>query len=137
MDLTGAQIKALLNEQWNGDQRGSARATQNANKILQVSGLNYTWDISTRRWPAHRRRGQRGLVDADGDPLTADGRRSTTRQTYRVVANNFLADGGDNFATFKAGHEQADRRSGHRLAAPLPAGARPVHRDPDQPDQQP
>jgi len=41
-------------------------------------------------------------VDADGDPATAmvpleDG------TTYRVVANNFLSDGGDNFTTFKSG----------------------------------
>jgi 5'-nucleotidase len=42
------------------------------------------------------------MVDADGNPGTpmvplADG------TTYRVVANNFLSDGGDNFGSFKLG----------------------------------
>ena len=41
MDLTGAQIKAILNEQWNGN--NEARRDR---KILQVSGLSYTWDVS-------------------------------------------------------------------------------------------
>ncbi|GAA2150453.1 bifunctional metallophosphatase/5'-nucleotidase [Nocardioides koreensis] len=96
MDLTGAQIKALLNEQWNGGNEGSK-------KILQVSGLTYTWDTSDAALadtdalvPGSV------MVDADGDPATPmvaleDG------TTYRVVANNFLSDGGDGFATFKEG----------------------------------
>ena len=40
IDLTGAQIKAILNQQWNGGNEGTNR------KILQVSGLSYTWDLS-------------------------------------------------------------------------------------------
>jgi 5'-nucleotidase len=40
--------------------------------------------------------------DADGDPLTANVPLDNA-QVYRVVANSFLSDGGDNFATFKAG----------------------------------
>ena len=45
MDLTGAQIKAILNEQWNGDQRGPA-----TRKILAgaPAGLSYTWDTLRR-----------------------------------------------------------------------------------------
>ena len=42
MDLTGAQIKAVLNQQWNGNNEGSV-----GRKILQVSrGSRYTWDLS-------------------------------------------------------------------------------------------
>jgi 5'-nucleotidase len=42
------------------------------------------------------------MIDADGNPGTpmvplVDG------TTYRVVVNNFLSDGGDNFGTFKLG----------------------------------
>jgi 5'-nucleotidase len=97
MDLTGAQIKALLNEQWNGNNESTA----SGNKILQVSGLTYTWDKSLAASP-----NTDALVsvdfDADGDPLTANVPLDNAT-VYRVVANSFLSDGGDNFATFKAG----------------------------------
>ncbi|WP_292674740.1 bifunctional metallophosphatase/5'-nucleotidase [Nocardioides sp.] len=97
MDLTGAQIKAVLNEQWNGTNEPS-----NQRKILQVSGLEYTWDASEAALPGANALVGDVMVDADGDPLTAmvplvDG------QTYRVAANVFISDGGDNFATFKSG----------------------------------
>ena len=49
MDLTGAQITAILNEGFNGstNEGPATGSTQNANnKVLQVSGLNYTWDFS-------------------------------------------------------------------------------------------
>ena len=104
MDLTGAQIKAILNEGFNGstNEGPATGSTQNANnKVLQVSGLSFTWDKSDAALvnaPAV----SNVLVDADGDPNTAmvpivDG------QTYRVAANNFLSDGGDSFTTFKQG----------------------------------
>jgi 5'-nucleotidase len=97
MDLTGAQIKAILNEQWNGGNE----STVTFNKILQVSGISYTWDASDAAGTGNAIVGD-VLVDDDGNPATAmvplaDG------TTYRVVANNFLSDGGDNFPTFKAG----------------------------------
>ncbi len=97
MDLTGAQIKALLNEQWNGPNEATT-----ARKILQVSGLTYTWDASDAALADTNALVGDVLVDADGDGSTPmvpleDG------TTYRVVANNFLSDGGDNFATFKSG----------------------------------
>jgi 5'-nucleotidase len=97
MNLTGAQIKALLNEQWNGNNEPS-----NSRKILQVSGLSYTWDLSDAGLPGANAIVGDVLIDADGNPGTpmvplVDG------TTYRVVANSFLSDGGDNFATFKAG----------------------------------
>jgi len=104
MDLTGAQITAILNEGFNGstNEGPATGSTQNANnKVLQVSGLSFTWDKSDAALvnaPAV----SNVLVDADGDPNTAmvpivDG------QTYRVAANNFLSDGGDSFTTFKQG----------------------------------
>ena len=97
MDLTGAQIKALLNEQWNGNNEPST-----ARKILQVSGLSYTWDLSDAGLPAANAIVGDVLIDADGNSGTpmvplVDG------TVYRVVANNFLSDGGDNFGTFKLG----------------------------------
>jgi 5'-nucleotidase len=96
MDLTGAQIKTILNQQWNG-------ANEASRKILQVSGLTYTWDASEAAL-ADTDALVPGtvMVDADGDSSTPmvpleDG------TTYRVVANNFLSDGGDGFAGFKDG----------------------------------
>jgi 5'-nucleotidase len=98
MDLTGAQIKALLNEQWNG---GNEAGPNTFNKILQVSGISYTWDISDAAGPGNAIVGN-VLVDADGNPGTAMVPMDDTT-TYRVVANNFLSDGGDGFGTFKSG----------------------------------
>jgi 5'-nucleotidase len=61
--------------------------------MLQVSrGLAYAWD-STR--PV----GQRlvpGSLKVDGKPVEEG-------KTYRIVANNFLADGGDNFPVLAKG----------------------------------
>jgi 5'-nucleotidase len=97
MDLTGAQIKAVLNEQWNGNNEAPS-----ARKILQVSGLSYTWDVSDAGLPGANAIVGDVMIDADGNSATpmvplVDG------ATYRVVVNNFLSDGGDNFATFKSG----------------------------------
>lgn len=95
MDLTGAQIKEILNLQWNGDHEGDPY-------ILQVSGLEYTWDESATAEEGADALSGDVMVDHDGDDATApvalvDG------TTYRVVANNFLADGGDSFPTFRDG----------------------------------
>jgi 5'-nucleotidase len=79
LDMTGAQIKTMLNQQWSGNNAGSAK------KILQVSnGFAYTYSGTTL-----------GEVTLNGSPI-ADA------TTYRVVTNNFVADGGDNFTVFKA-----------------------------------
>lgn len=76
LDLTGAQIKQLLVQQWTG-----VNAAQP--KVLQVSaGFSYTYSGTTL-----------GQVTLNGQPLV-----DTT--VYRVVTNNFLAGGGDGFPTF-------------------------------------
>ncbi|KHK99015.1 5'-nucleotidase [Microbacterium mangrovi] len=79
LDLTGAQIKDLLREQWSGANAGSGK------KILQVSkGFAYTYSGTTL-----------GTVTLNGAALD-------DAKTYRVTTNNFLAGGGDNFPTFLA-----------------------------------
>jgi 5'-nucleotidase len=76
MTMTGAQIKTLLNQQWSGVNAG-------APKVLQVSkGFEYTYTGTTL-----------GTVTLGGAPLV-DG------QSYRIVTNNFLSDGGDGFPVF-------------------------------------
>jgi 5'-nucleotidase len=89
-DLTGAQLRALLEQQW--DRPGDGHY------MLQVSqGLSYQWD-------ATRPKGSRlvpGSVKVNGAPLV-------DTKTYRVVANNFLADGGDNFPALGKGANKVD-----------------------------
>jgi 5'-nucleotidase len=61
------------------------------------SSLSYAWD-STR--PV----GQRlvpGSLKVDGKPVEEG-------KTYRIVANNFLADGGDNFPALAKGVNRKD-----------------------------
>lgn len=79
LDLTGAQIKAILNQQWSGGNAGTPR-------ILQVSkGFSYSYSGTSL-----------GAVTLNGTPLV-------DTQTYRVVTNNFLVGGGDNFPGFTTG----------------------------------
>jgi 5'-nucleotidase len=92
MDLTGAQVLSVLNEQWSGPNAESP-------KILQVSGLEYTWDRSEGAIVGDV------LVDEDGDPATP-GTVLDPAATYRVVVNSFLSDGGDNFPTFTEGTDK-------------------------------
>ncbi|MFC8502162.1 bifunctional metallophosphatase/5'-nucleotidase [Pedococcus sp. NPDC057267] len=80
LDLTGAQVKQLLTEQWSGANSGSGK------KILQVNkDFNYTYSGTTL-----------GTVTLKGQPLV-------DTQTYRIVTNNFLQGGGDNFPTMAKG----------------------------------
>ncbi|MGZ4610663.1 MAG: bifunctional metallophosphatase/5'-nucleotidase [Actinomycetes bacterium] len=83
MSMTGQQIIDLLNQQWSGGNAGTNR------KILQVSdGLRYSYQNAST-----------GPV-LDESSITVKGAPLVKTQTYRVVANNFLSDGGDGFAAF-------------------------------------
>lgn len=90
MNLRGAQIVELLEEQWLGG-RDVKRG------LLQVSeGFSYAWDASQ----PEGRRIVPGSVRLNGAPLQMD-------SSYRVVTNNFLAEGGDGFPTFTKGSGRA------------------------------
>lgn len=83
MDLTGAQIYALLGQQWSGSYP----------KVLQVSkGFTYEYTLDA----AGKGSVVPGSVRLGGVPVEAG-------TTYRVVANSFLAAGGDGFTTFAQG----------------------------------
>lgn len=86
MTLTGAQIERLLEQQW---------LNQPYPRILQVSGLDYSWDpsrpVGDRVDPADIRIG--------GQPLDLNAR-------YTVTTNSFLAAGGDNFSVFTEGQDR-------------------------------
>lgn len=81
MTLTGAQIYTLLNQQWAG---------QTSPRLLQVSGLTYTWDnaLPSGSKVTEVRRG--GVPIGLGD-------------TFTIACNSFIAAGGDNFLVLKEG----------------------------------
>jgi 5'-nucleotidase len=82
LDMTGAQIRTLLEQQFSG-------ANQTFNKVLQVSGITYTYNPAA----APGSKVVAGSIQIAGQPLQE-------ATTYRVVTNNFLADGGDGFGVF-------------------------------------
>ncbi|MFA9218382.1 MAG: bifunctional UDP-sugar hydrolase/5'-nucleotidase [Sphingomonadaceae bacterium] len=91
MNLTGAQLYALLEQQWQGG-RDVTRG------LLQVSeGFSYAYNpalpVGSRVVP--------GSVMLNQVPLEPDSR-------YRIVVNNFLAEGGDGFPQFTKGSQSAD-----------------------------
>ncbi|TMQ98332.1 bifunctional metallophosphatase/5'-nucleotidase [Actinomadura soli] len=84
VSLTGAQVDALLEQQW----------TSAGEKILQPSAnLHFTID---RAKPVGDR------VSA----ITIDGTPVDPSTTYKVAANNFLLGGGDGFSVFTDGKDQ-------------------------------
>jgi 5'-nucleotidase len=101
LSLTGQDVLDLLNEQWNGANEGAS----NRWKILQVAGISYTWDkTAAGQTSANALVADTVKVDGDGDGDVDDA--IDPEATYRVVTNNFLADGGDGFATFKDGTDR-------------------------------
>jgi 5'-nucleotidase len=88
MDMTGADIWSLLGQQWTGSNAGGGT------KFLQVSkGLHYTVNGA----------GITRTISA----LTINGTAVPKDATvYRIVTNNFLSDGGDNFPAFKNGTDK-------------------------------
>ncbi len=91
MDLTGAQLRTLLEQQW-------ARPAASDTSMLQVSqGFSYQWDEK-------RPVGSRVVPGS----ITLNGVAIEDGKTYRVVANNFLAEGGDNFPEFSKGGKRVE-----------------------------
>jgi 5'-nucleotidase len=85
MDMTGAQIKTLLEQQFSGVNGPDAPKF----KVLQVSGITYTWNPAA----AAGAKIVAGSIKIGGQPLVDD-------TSYRIVTNNFLSDGGDGFPAF-------------------------------------
>ncbi|MET9314474.1 bifunctional metallophosphatase/5'-nucleotidase [Kribbella sp. NPDC003505] len=85
MDMTGTQIKALLEQQFSGVNGPDAAKF----KVLQVAGITYTWNPAA---PA----GSKVVADS----IKIAGQPLVDATTYRIVTNNFLSDGGDGFPAF-------------------------------------
>lgn len=79
--MTGAQIKAALNQQYDEDQKF----------YLQIAGLKYVYTDQADPNQPYR---VVSMTKDDGTPLK-------DAESYNVVINDFLAGGGDNFTAFK------------------------------------
>ncbi len=90
MDLTGAQIYTLLNQQWQGDRT----------RFLQISGLEYDYDPTL---PDGARIVEIRQVLPDG----ATQALPNDETAYSVAVNSFLAGGGDNFTVLTEGTNRA------------------------------
>ena len=89
MTLTGAQIDALLEQQFDNPAVGG-------NRILQVSeGFSYSWSASA---PTGSK--------VDPASIMIDGVEVDPAAGYRVTVNSFLADGGDNFSVLLEGTDR-------------------------------
>ena len=93
MDITGAQLRRLLEQQWEGKSGGGS------GRVLPVSaGFTYTWDASVPAGaaPGTGNRVVPGSMKLQGVPINA-------ATTYRITVNNFMASGGDNFSVLNHG----------------------------------
>jgi 5'-nucleotidase len=94
MKLTGAQIKTVLEQQWQRDDKGVV-PTRPFLRLGVSDGFFATYD-PTR---------------AEGDRITGmwlNGKAIEPATAYSVTANSFLASGGDNFRGFSAGTAKRD-----------------------------
>lgn len=78
LNMTGAQILALLEQQFV------------VNRMLQISGLTYTWDNAAP-------------VGSKVVSVLQNGSPIDPLATYSVTANNFIVAGGDGFTVFTSG----------------------------------
>ncbi|ANC32176.1 5'-nucleotidase C-terminal domain-containing protein [Isoptericola dokdonensis] len=90
MQLTGAQIEAVLEEQWQ-----PAGASRPFLRLGVSEGFEYTYD------PAGAAGDRITSMSLDGEPIVADA-------TYSVTVNSFLSTGGDNFFTLAEGTGKRD-----------------------------
>ena len=83
VQMTGAEIKDLLNQQWN--------RTIKPDHLLQISGFSYSWDAS-------RNSTDRVIsITHNGTPIGMN-------TTYSIAATDFLCYGGDGYSVMKSGN---------------------------------
>ncbi|MBB3157907.1 2',3'-cyclic-nucleotide 2'-phosphodiesterase (5'-nucleotidase family) [Microbacterium proteolyticum] len=89
--LTGDQIRGILNEQW--------KATGDRPKLHLGVSDGFTYEY--RQDAVNARAGSVVSMSYQGEPIAAT-------DTFTVVTNSFLANGGDGFATFAKGTDRTD-----------------------------
>ena len=94
VDLTGAQFKTMLEQQWQRDAAGNV-PSRGYLQLGLSKNVTYTYDESL----------------AEGSRITSitvDDKPIDAAATYRVATNSFLAAGGDNFRVFGEGKNSKD-----------------------------
>ncbi|SFC23271.1 2',3'-cyclic-nucleotide 2'-phosphodiesterase/5'-or 3'-nucleotidase, 5'-nucleotidase family [Bacillus sp. OV322] len=81
MTLTGAQIRDVLNQQWQPEKTN----------MLQISGLTYTWSDALPK-------GQKVV-----NIFLPDGKKIDPNAEYTATVNNFMSTGGDSYTAFTGG----------------------------------
>lgn len=97
LDLTGAQFKIMLEQQWQTNEDGSP-CTECSRPYLQLGlsdNVSYTYDES-KPW------GERITS------ITIDGKPYDPAASYRIGTASFLAAGGDNFWVFTEAKDKKD-----------------------------
>ena len=106
MTVTATQLKALLEQQFNGC------AGQTANRVMQSSnGLKYSWSASAATcskivdvsFTPTDVTATPPVVTGPTDLIVSGGVVQNPGKTYRITVNNFMATGGDGFATLLGG----------------------------------
>ena len=94
MQMTGVQIKTVLEQQWQRDGNGNIPSRPFL-RLGASEGFTYTFDASR----------------AEGDRITQmwlHGEEIDPTESYSVTVNSFLAAGGDNFRGFRDGSGARD-----------------------------
>ena len=100
MDMTGAQIKAVLEQQWQRDNLGNVPSRPFL-RLGTSKGFTYNYTEATD--PAHSP-AKLGTVTS----MWLNGTKITNAGVYSVTMNSFLASGGDNFRAFLDGADKRD-----------------------------
>ena len=98
-DLTGAQLKSVLEEQWQPD--GSSRPKLH---LGICEGLEYTYAKNAAR-------------GSHVTSMTFQGEPTADSDVFKVAMNSFLVTGGDNFTTLAEGANAADSGQSDLVAA--------------------
>ncbi len=95
VDLTGAQFKTLLEQQWQTPAAGETPSSEPTLQLGLSKNVTYTFDAT---------QAQGGRITS----IAVGGKAIDPAATYRVATNSFLATGGDNFRVFTEGRNAKD-----------------------------
>jgi len=95
VDLTGAQFKTLLEQQWQTALPGQPAPSAAYLQLGLSKNVTYTYDAALA---------QGSRITS----ITVDGKAIDPVATYRVATNSFLAAGGDNFRVLAEGSSSKD-----------------------------
>ncbi|HWJ07806.1 MAG TPA: bifunctional UDP-sugar hydrolase/5'-nucleotidase [Nocardioides sp.] len=101
MDLTGAQIETVLEQQWQRDAQGNVPSRPFL-RLGTSNGFTYTYtETPVNVNGTDTFQGEVTGMWLHGKPIDPD-------KTYSVTVNSFLASGGDNFRELANGADKAD-----------------------------